>query len=172
MTDKTLKSLYASYQRELLAYLTSKLRDAELAADLTQETFLRFAEKSSADTADFQNTRSYLYRTAHNLAVDHIRQQARRRTDLPGSEVLAELADDAPGQEDITLGRERLEQLKSALSGLPPRTRDIFILNRIEGLSYRDVAETLGISESSVQKHLARALLQVTSSLRGGGRKQ
>ncbi|WP_153770665.1 RNA polymerase sigma factor [Labrenzia sp. CE80] len=172
MTDSALKALYISYQRELQAYLTSKLRDPELAADLTQETFVRYAERSTSDSADILNIRSYLYRTAHNLAVDTIRQRARRQTDLPGMDVLAEVADDAPDQEEITVGRERLTQLAASLDGLPPRTRDIFILNRVDGLSYREVAAKLNISESSVQKHLARALLHVTTNLRDRSRTQ
>ncbi|MEJ8476926.1 RNA polymerase sigma factor [Roseibium algae] len=172
MTENALKKLYLSYHRELQAYLTNKLRDPELAADLTQEAFLRYAEKNTVDGSTVLHDRSYLYRTAHNLAVDHIRQQARRRTDAPGSDVLDTMADETPGQEAITLGRERLSQLTAALEDLPSRTRQIFELNRIDGLSYRDVSQRLDISESSVQKHLAKALLHVTRCLRDGGKLQ
>lgn len=172
MTDKTIRALFLSYQKELQAYLTSKLRDPELAADLTQETFLRYAEKNAGDTTPVHFSRSYLYRTAHNLAIDHIRSQARRPTDMPGSSVMDDVVDEAPGQVEITLGRERLAQLRAVLAELPPRTQHVFALNRIEGLTYREVAQRLGISESSVQKHLSKALLHVTRSLRNESKPQ
>ena len=148
------------------AYLTNRLRDPDLAADLTQETFLRFLEKVPEERDDIQNKRAYLFRMARNLAIDHTRQLVRRKTDMPGPDVLNNFVDDVPGQEEVTISRQRLERLRNILEELPLRTQQIFTLNRIEGLSYREVAQQLHISESSVQKHLAKALLHVTQRLR------
>lgn len=166
MTDKTLKGLFLAHRRELQAYLTEKLKDADTAADLTQEAFLRYAEQNPARAAVVLNGRSYLYRTAHNLAVDYIRQKARQKTDTSAHDDMANVADDRPSQEDETDSRQKLERLRSIVAELPERTRQIFLLNRVEGLSYAETAERLGISESSVQKHLAKALLHVTKRLR------
>lgn len=166
MTGKTLKGLFLAHRRELQAYLTHKLKDAETAADLTQEAFLRFAEQNSASGVNVAHGRSYLYRTAHNLAIDHVRQKARQKTDASAHDEMAAIADDKPTQEEQTDARQKLELLQAAVVELPERTRQIFVLNRIEGLSYTETAERLGISESSVQKHLAKALLHVTQRLR------
>lgn len=166
MTGKTLKGLFLAHRRELQAYLTYKLKDAETAADLTQEAFLRFAEQNSASGVNVAYGRSYLYRTAHNLAIDHVRQKARQKTDASAHDEMAAIADDKPTQEEQTDARQKLELLQAAVVELPERTRQIFVLNRIEGLSYTETAERLGISESSVQKHLAKALLHVTQRLR------
>lgn len=166
VTDNPLIRLFQSYRAELQTYLTRRLRDPELAADLTQEAFLRYAEHPPAMAGEIRNNRSYLYRTAHNLAVDHIRKSARDRTDMPGDPVMAALPDDHPGQEIQTADRQNLRQLRAVLDELPDRTRQVFALNRIEGLSYQQVAQRMGISESSVQKHLARALLHATRRLR------
>lgn len=164
MTGKDLKGLFLAHRRELHAYLTGKLRDRELAADLTQEAFLRFAEQGG-DVAVL-NPRSYLYRTAHNLAIDHIRQGQRQRTDTIPHEDMAEIVEDRLGAEDAIDSRQRLDLLRAVIQALPKRTRQVFVLNRIEELTYAEVAARLGISESTVQKHLAKALLHVIQSVK------
>ncbi|OCW57472.1 RNA polymerase sigma factor [Hoeflea olei] len=166
MTGKTLKGLFVAHRRELHAYLTEKLKDADIAADLTQEAFLRYAEQHACGKAPVTHGRSYLYRTAHNLAIDHVRLRARQKTDAIADDAFAEMADDRPSQEDEADARRKLDRLRVAVSELPERTREVFVLNRIEGLTYPETASRLGISESSVQKHLSKALLHVTRRLR------
>jgi RNA polymerase sigma factor (sigma-70 family) len=166
VTNETLKGLFLAHQGELQAYLMKQLRNAEAAADLTQETFLRYAERTPAAVASIANERSYLYRTAHNLAVDYVRQQSRRRTDLTAGEAFSDIADDRPNLEEETAARQRLAQISATLAELPELTRKIFILNRLDGLTYAQVAERLSISDSSVQKHLAKALALITRRLR------
>ncbi|MCR6629149.1 MAG: RNA polymerase sigma factor [Magnetospirillum sp.] len=167
MPHREIKRLFLAHRRELQAYLTRKLRDAEVAADLTQETFLRFTEQHKAGmTAAITHERSYLYRTAHNLAVDHVRQQQREQTDPVPDEALAEIPHDHPTPEQAVSGQDELERVRAALRELPERTRQVFALARIEGMTYRAVAERLGISDSSVQKHLAKAIQHVMQRLR------
>lgn len=156
-----LKGLFRDHRRELQAYLTETVRDPDLAADLTQETFLRYARQSDADAQTIEHVRSYLYRTARNLAIDHVRRQARQRTDVTDNSTLAEMPDDRPSMEDAVISRQRLEALRRAVDDLPVRTRQIFVLSRLEGLRQKEVADRLGISESSVRKHLAMALQHV-----------
>lgn len=157
VTDTTLKGLFLAHKRNIQAYLTRRLKDAEAAADLTQETFLRYAEQGGAITYD----RSYLYRTAHNLAVDHMRHQARRPIQPTSGDDLEEIAEDRPSLEDAALAKQRIVCLRQAVAELPERTRLIFTLVRLEGLTYAQAAERLGVSESSVQKHLAKALERI-----------
>jgi len=156
-----LVALYLAHRRELQAYLTEKLRDADVAADLTQEAFLRYAEQGRGDGAAIVHDRSYLYRTAHNLAVDHLRQRSRQQTDTVDSADLAQLPARRPTPEDALDSRRRLDRLRAAVEELPERTRQVFVLGRLENLSYREIAGRLAISESSVQKHLARALRHI-----------
>ena len=168
MASQDIKRLFLAHRRELQAYLTRLLRSPDRAADLTQETFLRFAEYSGANpSAVITHERSYLYRTAHNLAVDHIRRESRERTDAVPDDELVEVVDETPSPERAVGGRSDLELVRSAVQELPERTRRIFVLARIEGLTYHDVAERLRISESSVQKHLAKATKHVMQRLRG-----
>jgi len=159
LVGKDLKQLFLAHRRELQAYLTRRLRDREIAADLTQETFLRFAEQGSRTTV--VDDRSYLYRTATNLAIDHVRRIGRHRTDPTPYGDLAGIPEDQPGPEQIVDGRQRLNRLRAIVGKMPERTRQVFVLYRIEGLTYGEVAGRLGISVSSVQKHLAIALQHV-----------
>lgn len=166
MASKDIKTLFLAHRRELQAYLTQKLRDGETAADLTQEAFLRFAEHGPAATAAVAHPRAYLYRTAHNLAVDHVRRRQRERTDPTPSTDMAGIADDLPSPERVAAAHDEMTTVRGALLELPERTRQVFALTRIEGLTYGEVARRLQISDSSVQKHLAKAIRHVMQRLR------
>lgn len=164
VASKALKRLYLAHGRALQDYLTHKLRDPALAADLAHDAFLRIAERGNA--AIISNDRSYLFRTAHNLAVDHIRLSERRRTDLIEDERLAEIPEDGPPLDEAVAARQMLARLQAVVADLPDRTRRIFVLAKIEGLTYAEVADQLGISESSVQKHLGMALAHVMQRMK------
>jgi len=162
---KDIGRLFLAHGRELQAYLTRKLRDAETAADLTQETFLRYTEQHGTGSA-VAHRRSYLYRTAHNLAVDHIRREQRERTDAMADDMLAHIPHDQPSPEQAAIGRDELQRVRAALLELPERSRQVFVLARFEGLTYAAIARRLDISESSVQKHLAKAVQHVMRRMR------
>lgn len=162
-----IKGLFLAHRRELHAYLTRKLGNRDTAADLTQETFLRFAEhRSGSPAAVITHERSYLYRTAHNLAVDYLRQVRREKTGAVTDSELTAIPDESPSPERSASGRDELAVVRAAVLELPERTRQVFALARIEGLTYRQVAARLEISDSSVQKHLAKATKHVMRRLR------
>ena len=83
-------------------------------------------------------------------------------------EALAEIEDDVAGLEAQAMAQQQRQALKQALSELPARTQQIFRLNRIEGMTHAQVARHLDISDSSVQKHLAKALAYVMQRLQEG----
>lgn len=105
--------------------------------------------------------RSYIYRTAHNLAVDYLRQERGGPTERADDLQIAQVADEMPSPEAVVSGRDELDAIRAALLELPERTRQVFALARLEGLIYQDVADRLGISTSSVQKHLMVATRHV-----------
>lgn len=168
MAGKTLSRLFFAYQAELLAYLTRKVRNADIAADLTQETFLRLAETGPASTEAVRNHRAYLYRVAHNLAIDHLRGQrptAGWQQAADGAEAL--VPDDRPSPEHVVADRRHLDRIATLLQDLPLRTRQVFVCVRLDGMTYRQAAQTLGLSDSSVQKHLAKALKHIMTGMHG-----
>ena len=126
--------------------------DAE-AEDLAQDTFVKLWHRQPKE----DDSVGLLYRTAHNLALDHLRAQKVRQRHQEG--VQAEEQDDAhPGPERIAATLERWGYLVAELEELPARTRRIFLLNRVEGETYAAIAERLGVSVSTVEKEMMRAM--------------
>lgn len=164
MSGRNLKQLFVNYRAEIQTYLVKQLQDVDLAADLTQETFLRYAQQP--DGSAILQERAYLYRTARNLAIDHLRAKHRQQTRSTPNEVLAGIAEDRPSLEDATDAKERLSLLEGIVEELPLRTRQILILIRIEGRSYSQTAELMQLSISAVQKHMNFALRYMASRLR------
>jgi RNA polymerase sigma factor (sigma-70 family) len=163
LSESDLKSLFLLHAEALQSYLRRKGSDPQLAADLVQESFLRLAEQHGKERID--NTQAWLYRTAQNLLIDHVRRQRRHKTDSVPHEDLDGIVEERPGLDEQTIAERRTQQLHAAVAELPPRTREIFRLNRLEGLTYAEVARQLDISDSSVQKHLAKALAHVMQRL-------
>lgn len=166
MTRQTFRSLGHAvevYYEDLHRFVSRRTGSASLADDIVQETWIR-ANAANAVMPD--NPRAYLYRTAHNLTVDHLRRQGREKAGSVPEGELAGLADDSPSPEQAVGSRDELAVVRDAVLELPERTRQVFVLARIEGLTYREVAARLGISDSSVQKHLAKATKHVMQRLR------
>jgi RNA polymerase sigma-70 factor (ECF subfamily) len=105
------------------------------------------------------NGRAYLYRVAHNLIADHYRQRQRRREDPLDEAPLTTLADPAPLPEQRLLDLEQLRHLDAIIAALPPRSRQVFLLARVEQMALADIGRQLGISRQTVHGHLLRALV-------------
>lgn len=162
MADNNIKSLFLAYRGELQAFLMRKVRDAEIAADLTQEAFARYAEHMAKETAPaIANQRAYLYRVANNLATDHLRGTARRGGPPVHLDFAEQMPDETPSPEHKLGDKQDLDLVRTALMDLPVLTRQIVVLHRVQGMTYKQVAERLAISESSVQKHLAKAIRHI-----------
>lgn len=154
---------YTRYYRELLGFLTIKLRCPHEAADMVQETFARLVALD--DVSAIRQPRAFLYRIARNLAVDSVRKrsmQARHFIDL--TEV-----DEAPSDDPMPDHLIEEDQLRRALdqtiTEMPARRRDVFLLYRFAGLKQTEIAGRLGISTSMVERHLMKAMAQCRQRL-------
>ncbi|GLK84719.1 RNA polymerase sigma factor [Ancylobacter defluvii] len=158
-----LSLVFSAHGTELRRYLNRRLGDQHMASDLVQDTFVRVIERPETRVQDF---RAYLYTVARNLLLNHLKQEARRRTDVVAPETLGDIAADQPSPEEAVDSRLQLERIHLLVQELPRRTQEIFVLNRIDGLTHAEVAQRLGLSESAVQKHLALAIAHMTRRLR------
>lgn len=127
--------------------------------DVIQEGYCRIASLGSVDHID--NLRSYFFRTVHAVATDVMRRAKveclRRVTEFEWADVL----DESPSPYRVVEARERLERVTELLSRMTWRCRRVIELRRIEGLSQKDTALLLGVSESVVENHIARCLRSV-----------
>ena len=162
MSNIELQVLFKRYAQPLLAYLKSQLNDAQLADDLMQESFARLTEHYPQ--GKIQDSESWLFRTARNLLFDHYRQQQRRQTTAFSDEEMAHFPSGDPDAEQRVMDYQQVEIVIAQLMTLPERTQTIFHLSRFEGLPQTDIAARLGVSLSTVEKHLAQAL----ATLMGG----
>lgn len=154
---------YTTHYDMLLAFVERRVQSRELAADIVQDIYLRIATHDSA--VPVENPLAFFYRVAGNLIIDRLREQAvRARHDDPDS-MAEDVADNAPGSEAQIAGQQRLQLLSQAISELPARCREVFILRKIEHLEFDDIARRMGISRNMVEKHLRKALLHCQTRL-------
>jgi RNA polymerase sigma-70 factor (ECF subfamily) len=133
------------------------------AEDIVQDAYLHLLQRGTAGT--LEHPRSYLYRTAANLAVDLARKaKVRLRHLQEGTHSLCN-AEGPPSPEAAAVSALELQHLETALSGLPQICRQAFWLNRLEGLSHSEIAQRLGVSVRTVDRQLARAAAQLRDPL-------
>jgi RNA polymerase sigma-70 factor (ECF subfamily) len=150
------------YQRRVYATALRILRRHELADEVAQEAFLRAFES----LARFDLERPFgpwICRIAANLAINHVRSPAAREQPLPDPAPEAPSA--APGPLDHLLDGEARSVLDRALAELPGEQRAVFVLRVFDELSYREIAEALGIQMGTVMSRLARARERLRESL-------
>ena len=143
--------------RGLVRRIARATRRPEKAEDLLHAAFVRLEEYRVRNSVS--NPAAFLVRTAANMAVDEARHQRVRAEIGRPVHDLVDLADDQPLQHEVLAARKRLERVRAGLMELSPRTREIFLMHRIEGLKYHEIAARLGITVSAVEKHVAKAAL-------------
>ena len=148
-----------TYAREyggaLTRYFDRRGAPPEVSKDLVQEVFARLAGLTRKGA--IQNGEAYLMRTASNVWIDYLRrkQRADSRVHFEYDDEVHSPAGSSP--ENVLQSRQDLERVVRALEGLPPRTRQIYLLCRVDGQRRRTVATQLRISVSAVDKHLMTA---------------
>ncbi len=152
--DPSLTQLYQHHHGWLYQLLRRKLGDAEYAADLAQDTFMRVLHADSL--VEIREPRAYLSTIARGLMADMFRRRALEQAYLDALVAFPEPLTISPEQRLLVL--ETLMEIDRMLDGLGPRTRDIFLLAQLEGLTYPAIGQQLGVSITTVKKHMVRAM--------------
>lgn len=154
-------SLYALEQRRL-ERLAARRVGAANAADVVQDVFItlwtRAREQIGCSSA-------YLTSATHYTAISHLRAE-RRRASLPQRITQEQYVAPIALPDQVVAARQELVRLNDTVAALPERTRQIFLLNRLHACSYEEIAAALGLSYSTVEREIARALLACRGALR------
>lgn len=158
--------VFLQNERGLKRFLSRYFSRAQDVDDIAQETFLRaFAAEADRDVL---KPRAFLYRIARNLALNERAKRSHATTasieDYPDPSVLG--SEDQVRAEDLIEDRQKMAIFAEAVSALPPQCRRVFMLRKVHGLSQQAVADRLGISPSTVEKHVAAGLLKCSEYLR------
>lgn len=149
------------YYQQLVRYLTTRLRDRHLAADVAHDAYVRVLEGARGSTVE--HPQAYLYRTAINIAIDvHRRGKVRRSESLEDVEALGQVQIQAKEQflapQDSLYLSQRAELVERALSELSDNCRQAFLLRKLDGLGHHEIAAQMGISKVMVEKHIVNAM--------------
>ena len=155
---------------QLLAYARKFCRDGQAEPeDLVHDAFARaIAYKAWREVL---NPGAFAARIVRNVALDALRRRKILTITAVADFEQLSLVDEIPTQEDVAIGRDELRQLRDAIQELPPQCRSVFTLRKVYNLSPRQIAEKLGLSVSTVEKHLVKGLRYCSDRLgRGDGR--
>lgn len=155
------------HEPALRAWLNRHCRASADADDVIQETYTVLAARESVD--DIAHPRAYLFQVAHSIVVRQV-----RRARIVSIQAVEELdgfdpADEGASPERSLIGRDELRRLAEAIAAMPPQMQKVFILRRVHGHSQNEVAARLGLSESTVEKHMARGVRFLTDWFGRGG---
>jgi RNA polymerase sigma factor (sigma-70 family) len=165
MAQSPLHRAFHQHARDLVAFVSARLRCQVTAQDLVQDLFLKISVRGGGGTADVVDARAYIFRMAANLVTDHQRRERRQRALLAEFEALLHEAPKSPSPERQAMAQQEIRALTMAIEQLPSTTRHIFKLNRLEGKTQREIALQLGISQTAIEKHIRRALSRLITRI-------
>ncbi len=153
----TFKKVFECYYEPLVAYITTFTHNRQLAKDIVQDCFLILWVKRET-LADNTSIKNYLYTLAYHKYIDFYRKNKFKNT------VLNELKFDALSHrinESEYKTQERIHKLKILINKLPPRCKEILLLNKVEGKKYKEIADILGVSIKTVESQMRIAFKKI-----------
>jgi RNA polymerase sigma-70 factor, ECF subfamily len=158
--DGSFEELVRRYQRPISAYVYRMVGDYEAALDLTQEIFIKVYGSLRRYRAEFKFS-TWIYKIAHNSAVDHLRRNAVREQSIihgpEGDQFELPLESGRPSPEQESERRERRSEIESVVRTLPAAYRELIILRHSQDLTYEEIVEVTGLPLGTVKNRLFRA---------------
>lgn len=152
--------------RNGLKRLVARIVNPHDVDDILQETFIRAC--AAAEKTTIRHPRSFMLKTAQNLALNHVTSAYQRRTQIEDF-TCSDVSPLTEPLESEMESKERFLGFCRAVRALPPQCRRVFVLRKVYGLTQQEIAESLDISESTVEKHIAKGLLMCKGLMRDMG---
>lgn len=159
-----LERIFRDHYAELCAFVYGYTGSDEAAEDIVQDLFLSIWRDPARWTGR-ESVRLLLFVAARNRAFDYLRYRRVRERHAQRAIAEAVVGAVAPPADDVATSKELREALDEAIGELPERAREVFLLNREEGLTYREIAERLGISIKTVETLMSRSLKKLRARL-------
>jgi len=160
--EEGFEELVRRYQRPIVAYVYRMVGDYDAALDLTQEVFIKVYGSLERYRPEFKFS-TWIYRIAHNAAIDHLRRMGGMRTEEletegeGGRTYEKPLASSAPTPEQESERRERRAEIEEVVQALAPAYRELIVLRHAHDLSYDEIAEVTGLPLGTVKNRIFRA---------------
>jgi len=149
----------------LMQYLRRNCRNKADIADLAQDVYVQVYE--AALVARPERPRAFVLATARNLLINRVRRDQIVRIEAVADLEAINVALDEPSPERTAIARDTLRRLQAGLESLPPRCRQAVVMKKVEGLSAREIASRMGITENTVNRHLTEGMLMLADCLYG-----
>nr|MBD3623529.1 sigma-70 family RNA polymerase sigma factor [Sunxiuqinia sp.] len=159
MTKEDFKKIFDTNFDEIRSYAFYRCNDTELATDIAQECFLKLWEKREKIRLNHVN--GLLYKMASDLFINHFHHQ--KRTKLLFQNITFQEQDYSP--EELLSFDQLKEKYETLILEMPDRERTVFLMSRIDGLMYKEIANRLGLSVKAVEKRMKNALNFLRTSL-------
>ena len=169
-TRTDFEAIVAEYERQLIAYAARITGSHSLAEDIVQEAFIKLAHNWQGELAPSPQVSAWLYKVAHNAAIDHLRHVRRHKAIEKIITNEREIAEEESAENKMSTA-ETADTVRAALAALNARDRSIVILKIYEEKSYKEIAEIAGISVNNVGFILNNAmkkLAKIITENRGG----
>lgn len=148
-----IKDLYFEYKDQIYGFAYKNLKSHTLSNDILQEVFLVLCQK---DLSEVNNVRSFIFQITQNKVVDHIRKHAKNKSLRDKLWLVIEKKQKSVDQ--VIIEKEYFEHLQKAKSLLTPQQQLVFELSREKGLSHREIAQKLNLSQNTVKNHMVSGL--------------
>lgn len=165
------EQLLQRYRDPIFAFILRSTRDPDRARDLTQDVFLRVVQRSDQFQAKAKFS-TWLYAIARNICIDHGRKMSfRRHKSLDsvrgdeGSPMVERVASGQPETDRRAIAKQFQKDLAQAVGKLPDDQRDVFLMRQIQGMPFRDIADTLQVSENTAKSRMRYALERLQGAL-------
>ena len=158
--EEQFDAFYNEHARALRNFIYYKFGDADQSDDVLQESFIRLWKNCAKVTLD--TAKGFLYRIAINLSTSLKRSE---KVKLKYEERAVRSGADQESPEFRILEKEFMEKLTAAISSLPDKQREVFLMNRVEKKTYKEIAEISGVSVKAIEKTMHKALLKLRDKI-------
>ncbi len=159
LSAKEYQEVFEQFYDNIRAYIYFKCSDQDLAEDLAQDTFIKLWENRAK--IDRSTVKSYLYTIAGNLTINYLKRQQLKYKFINQ----AEQGREKSNPEFILEMKEYEAKLERVIADMPDGSREVFLMNRLEDIKYKDIAERLGISVKAVEKRMSKAIKIIRDAL-------